>query len=464
MTPGGPARPDRRGPGGQEDGRGPGLRRVGQVKAFLTAVAILMALVVATALGQLLPGLGRIVDPFLLVVVYCALRGGETQGMLTGLAAGWVQDAQFAGPVLGISPLAQDRHRLHGRAGGHALPARGPGRADPRAPGGVGRGYVPLPVAGRGLRRSGHRSRSPGPAVAGHGERRPRGGALRARRPAAPARGPRVRIYEDLRIVQGRLGILQSMVVGLLALLLIHFWNLQVVRGRYFRAQAENNRTRAVALAAPRGGPPRPKRPRAGGEPAVVQRGADPGAQRGPGRRGGAAQPAPWGSERPWSASGWPGALALPPRGREDGRLARGRGRPRGPPDGAARGQRGRGSPARLPAGFGRGPRPGTGRGDHGAADREPRVRGPGGGSPGGPGGPRVPVQPQPHGARRLSARGRELARGRGRQRRSGSPRSTARASPSPSTARCRRRWSRPSPGARAAPWPSSRRPARSWP
>jgi rod shape-determining protein MreD len=77
------------------------------VKAFLIALAILMALVVATALGQLVPGLGRIVDPFLLVVVYCALRGGETQGMLAGLAAGWVQDAQFAGPVLGISPLTK---------------------------------------------------------------------------------------------------------------------------------------------------------------------------------------------------------------------------------------------------------------------------------------------------------------------------------------------------------------------
>jgi penicillin-binding protein 2 len=62
-----------------------------------------------------------------------------------------------------------------------------------------------------------------------------------------------VRIYEDLRLVQGRLGVLQSLVVGFLALLLIHFWNLQVVRGRYFRALAENNRTRAIALAAPRG-------------------------------------------------------------------------------------------------------------------------------------------------------------------------------------------------------------------
>jgi len=62
-----------------------------------------------------------------------------------------------------------------------------------------------------------------------------------------------MRIYEDLRVVQGRLSVLQSMVVGLVALVLIHFWNLQVVRGRYFRTLAENNRTRAVPLAAPRG-------------------------------------------------------------------------------------------------------------------------------------------------------------------------------------------------------------------
>jgi penicillin-binding protein 2 len=62
-----------------------------------------------------------------------------------------------------------------------------------------------------------------------------------------------VRIYEDLRVVQDRLSVLQSTVVALMALLLIHFWTLQVIRGRYFREQAENNRTRAVPLAAPRG-------------------------------------------------------------------------------------------------------------------------------------------------------------------------------------------------------------------
>ncbi len=62
-----------------------------------------------------------------------------------------------------------------------------------------------------------------------------------------------MRIYEDLRNVQSRLAVVQSLVVGLFVLLVIQFWNLQVVRGRYFRTLAENNRSRAVSLAAPRG-------------------------------------------------------------------------------------------------------------------------------------------------------------------------------------------------------------------
>ena len=62
-----------------------------------------------------------------------------------------------------------------------------------------------------------------------------------------------MRIYEDLRVVQARLSLLQSLAVGLVAILGIQFWNLQVVRARSFRALAENNRSRAVALAAPRG-------------------------------------------------------------------------------------------------------------------------------------------------------------------------------------------------------------------
>ncbi len=62
-----------------------------------------------------------------------------------------------------------------------------------------------------------------------------------------------MRIYEDLRVVQARLAILQGLAVVLTAALGVQFWNLQVVRARHFRELAESNRSRLVTLAAPRG-------------------------------------------------------------------------------------------------------------------------------------------------------------------------------------------------------------------
>jgi penicillin-binding protein 2 len=62
-----------------------------------------------------------------------------------------------------------------------------------------------------------------------------------------------VRIYEDLRVVQTRLAVLQALVVALVGVLVLQFWNLQVLRARHFRDLAENNRSRLVTLAAPRG-------------------------------------------------------------------------------------------------------------------------------------------------------------------------------------------------------------------
>ena len=76
-------------------------------RLFWTGVAILGAVLVETALGYLVSEPGRYLDPFLLVVVYCALRGGEGQGLLAGVAAGWVQDVLFGGPILGLSALAK---------------------------------------------------------------------------------------------------------------------------------------------------------------------------------------------------------------------------------------------------------------------------------------------------------------------------------------------------------------------
>lgn len=62
-----------------------------------------------------------------------------------------------------------------------------------------------------------------------------------------------MRIYEDLRGLQGRLAIIQWVMVGLMGLLVVNFWQLQVLRGKYYRNLAENNRIRPVAIPAPRG-------------------------------------------------------------------------------------------------------------------------------------------------------------------------------------------------------------------
>ena len=62
-----------------------------------------------------------------------------------------------------------------------------------------------------------------------------------------------MRIYEDLRVVQQRLAVLQALAVFLVVGLTVQFWNLQVVRARHFRDLAESNRSRLVRLAAPRG-------------------------------------------------------------------------------------------------------------------------------------------------------------------------------------------------------------------
>lgn len=75
--------------------------------ALWTALALLGALLLQTALGLVLPGQGRQFDPFLLVVVYCGLTGGASHAMLAGAAAGWVQDVHFGGPIVGLSGLTK---------------------------------------------------------------------------------------------------------------------------------------------------------------------------------------------------------------------------------------------------------------------------------------------------------------------------------------------------------------------
>jgi rod shape-determining protein MreD len=77
------------------------------MRVFWTALAVLGALLLQSALSQVLPPSARLFDPFLLVLVYCGLAFGESHAMLTGAAAGWVQDVHFGGPVLGLSGLTR---------------------------------------------------------------------------------------------------------------------------------------------------------------------------------------------------------------------------------------------------------------------------------------------------------------------------------------------------------------------
>jgi penicillin-binding protein 2 len=62
-----------------------------------------------------------------------------------------------------------------------------------------------------------------------------------------------MRIYEDLRDVQARLGVVQRVVVTLLLGLIGTFWHLQIHRGLYYQRLANQNRERTVPIAAPRG-------------------------------------------------------------------------------------------------------------------------------------------------------------------------------------------------------------------
>jgi rod shape-determining protein MreD len=77
------------------------------MRAFWTLAAVLGALLVQSAMSQIAPAQARLLDPFLLVLVYCGLTGGETHGMLAGAIAGWVQDVHFGGSVLGLEGLTK---------------------------------------------------------------------------------------------------------------------------------------------------------------------------------------------------------------------------------------------------------------------------------------------------------------------------------------------------------------------
>jgi rod shape-determining protein MreD len=76
------------------------------VKALGVLVAIALALALQTTLARFVVGGTAALDLVLVVVVYVALTYGPVAGMLTGSAAGIIQDALSSG-VIGIGGLAK---------------------------------------------------------------------------------------------------------------------------------------------------------------------------------------------------------------------------------------------------------------------------------------------------------------------------------------------------------------------
>jgi len=76
------------------------------VKAAGVLLAIALALALQTTLARFVVGGTAALDLVLVVVVYVALTTGPVSGMLTGSAAGIIQDALSSG-VIGIGGLAK---------------------------------------------------------------------------------------------------------------------------------------------------------------------------------------------------------------------------------------------------------------------------------------------------------------------------------------------------------------------
>jgi len=76
----------------------------------------------------------------------------------------------------------------------------------------------------------------------------------------------------DNRLPQARLAVASYFIVGMIGVLLIGFWKLQVIDADKYSTMAERNRVRYIPVIAPRGRMLDRDWPGSGGQPAVVQR------------------------------------------------------------------------------------------------------------------------------------------------------------------------------------------------
>ena len=431
------------------------------MKVFWTALAILTALVLQTALGRVVPAAGaRRSIPSCSSWSTAGCAAARPTGCWRARRRAGSRTSSSAGRCSGSRALTKIVVGFGVGLAGTRFLLGGPGPRTARAAGGDARGRPALRAAGRGLRRAGLRaeprsgSRARATVNAGGGR-----GALRARRPAAAPGGPRVRIYEDLRIVQAALAVLQSMVVALpgpaARLLLAPAGGARAILPRPRREQPHPRRAHRRAPRAPA----RPQGPGPRGEPPVLQRRADPRAQR-------QTWTAPWcGSPRLLGVrrGGGPRAAgaagrAVPPGGGEDGR-ERSRTWPRSRPA-AWSCPRSASTWCRCAPTRWRRPRPtpsgASGRSRSGSSRRR-EFEGLEAGDLVGQAG----VESQYNrslmgrdGLRRVVVNSRGVEVGGGG---AAGPGGRPEPHPHPRRSTCRRRWSRPSRAARAARWPSTR-------
>ena len=76
------------------------------MKPARVILALLVAFALETTLARLVPG-APAMDLLLVVVVYVALRSGPVNGLLTGAAAGLIQDFGMSSGIIGIGGLGK---------------------------------------------------------------------------------------------------------------------------------------------------------------------------------------------------------------------------------------------------------------------------------------------------------------------------------------------------------------------
>ena len=230
----------------------------GRIALLLAAATALEFLVGGSRHRGLLP-----VDWFLLATASVSRGGNFVRAVLTGAAAGFVEDAfsqqlfgmnAFAKAAIGyglamISVADRLRRRARGRGGaGRGLARQRPdrGRARRAAAAGAGRARIARgPRARGGDGRRGRACSTPRSAFPGAN-----GGKSGS---CGSCGETMLKVRDDRRLLGRRIEGARVAAGAAFALLATAYWYIQISRGEYYFGLSENNRLRSVKVMAPRG-------------------------------------------------------------------------------------------------------------------------------------------------------------------------------------------------------------------